>query len=149
MAEIAWLKPKNAAALVVQVLEALAGEDAFVSFEGFTVPASVVGISGAVSEESAVLRRNTASPVLEFVVVSLSEMTMPTLEAALSEPGALSDEKGLVHIQVAKAGRLAFGAYDNVHDECTVLYEPYTRILSEALVKSGCATSFTLANLND
>lgn len=149
MGEIAKLRPKNAAALVIQVLEALAGEDAFVSFEGFTLPASIVGIPGVVREETAVLRRNSASPVLEFVVVPLSSLTMPTLKAVIIESGALSDEQGLVHIQVAKAGQLAFGSYDNVHEECTVLYEPYTRILGEALVKSGCATSFALANLSD
>lgn len=146
MSEIAHLKPKKAAELVVQVMEALAGEDAWLSLEGFTVPAAVYTLPGVVTAETSILRRNTTSPVLQFVVVPLTRTNVTALKAAVSEAAALSDEQGLIHIQVAKAGQLAFGAYDNVHEECTVLYEPYSRSLSEALVRSGAATSFTLAN---
>lgn len=144
MSKQAYLNPRNTEMLILQTMEALCGSDAFISLEGFHVPEEVCALTGASPLETELLRRNTTAPVLQFVVVPLSLANLPTLMASLGHGSVLEDECGLIHIQIAKGGQLAFGAYDNVHEECTVLYPPFTQSLGEALVKSGAITSFVI-----
>lgn len=142
MTEPAYLIPASREALVVQTMEALCGSDAFISLEGFRIPKEVRVLLGASPLETAVLRRNTTAPVLQFVVVPLTTVTLATLKSSIGHAFVLEDEGGLIHIQIAKGGQLAFGAYDNVHEECTVLYPPFAQPLAEALLKTSAITSF-------
>jgi len=146
MSELAHLKPSNTELLVAQTMEALCGDSAYVSLEGFYLPKEVCTLSGASSLETELLRRNTIAPVLQFVVVPLSMENLPTLKSFICHSSVLKDECGLIHIQIAKAGQLAFGAYDNVHEECTVLYSPFALPLCESLVKSGAIASYVVGS---
>lgn len=146
MSEQAYLKPRNTEMLILQTMVALCGSDAFISLEGFHIPQEVCALSGASSLETELLRRNTTAPVLQFVVVPLSLANLPTLMTSLGHASVLEDESGLIHIQIAKGGQLAFGAYDNVHEESVVLYPPFAQSLGEALVKSGVIASFAVGS---
>jgi len=125
----------------------LVGDDAILSLEGFSLPKLVLSLPGVTWAETDVLRRNTIEPKLDFIVVPLDASRGTTIKEALAKPSVLAGEtSGLVHLQVAKKGRLVFGAYDNVHPECTVVYEPYVRSLSETLLKNGAVESYSIGN---
>jgi hypothetical protein len=142
MTELAYLKPRNTEWLLVQVMEALAGNETFISLEGFQIPQEVCSLPEAHFKETDILRRNTTSPILQFVVVPLNQNNLTILKAAIGQAPVLEAEGGLIHTQIAKDGQLVFGAYDNVHEECTVLYSPYIEPIANNLVKTGAIFSF-------
>ncbi len=144
MTELTYLNPKDTELLVIQAMEALCGDDSYISLEGFHVPKAVTLLPEASSIETEVLRRNTIAPVLQFVVVPLNRSNVATLAAAVGQASILKDVAGLIHIQISKGGRLAFGAYDNVDEDCTVLYPPFAQSLCETLLSSGAIESFTV-----
>lgn len=145
MNELAYLKPQDIARLISQVMESLCGDDAYISLEGFCIPEGILDLHGANTNETLLLRRNTTSPVLQFVVLPLTRATTAKLTASIGRTSVLNDVEGLIHIQISKGNRLAFGAYDNVDEYCTVLYAPFVHPLSQALVDSGAISSFKLS----
>lgn len=143
----AILKPRNPALLVGSVIDMPVGDDAVLSLEGFSLPELVLSLPGVAWTETDVLLRNTIEPKLDFIVVPLDAARARTVKEALAKTGVLAGETGgLVHLQVAKNGRLVFGAYDNVDPECTVIYEPYVRSLSETLLNNGSIESYSIGN---
>jgi hypothetical protein len=142
MTELAYLKPTKTERLLIQVMEALSGDDSFISLEGFSIPQEAYSLPGACFDETEILRRNTTSPILQFIVAPLNQSNFARLKSAIGKASILEDEGGLIHIQIAKGSQLAFGAYDNVHEECTVLYSPYIQPIANDLLKTGAIASF-------
>jgi hypothetical protein len=54
-------------------------------------------------------------------------------------------EDGIIHTQIEKDGRLAFGAYDNFHADCVWVGDAVPRSLLERLKESGVVRSFAPA----
>lgn len=98
---------------MLAMMEELAG-GAHVSFEGDLQGLKLSSISGASSEPTTALKRNTLQPKQDFVVVPLEPSTGQEIIAAMggTVPGAI------IHIQIEKNGELQFGAYDNFYPEC-------------------------------
>ncbi len=93
------------------MMEALAG-NAHISFEG-NLPKC-----GPSSAETDSLKRGTVYPRLDFIVFPLEPESFTAILMKVFPEG--SDPDDIIHIQIEKDGRLAFGAYDNFHPECTV-----------------------------
>ncbi len=62
------------------------------------------------------LRRNTISPVLDFVVLPLEPGHVALFAEILASARAFN--RDIIHVQIEKAGRWQFGAYDNFHPIC-------------------------------
>jgi len=85
MAETARLVPKDAGRLLVRIIEALAGDGAFISLEGFSNPTVICSSPGVVTSETTTPDRNAIVPLLRFVVVPLTKANVPTLTATVGQ----------------------------------------------------------------
>lgn len=118
MMERRWIVARDKPGLLIAMMRALAG-GAHISFEGdLSRCRSLYAEPGASRDETDALRRNTAFPVQDFVVLPLEPETIrPILGHVLPDSRVIHD---VIHVQIEKGGTLEFGAYDNFHDECIV-----------------------------
>jgi hypothetical protein len=88
----------------------------FLSLEGNLSRFDPTLVPGASGNPSALLRRNTISPVLDFVILPVTAATADTIcQEVLPQVGL---KHHIIHVQVASEGRLVLGAYDNFNREC-------------------------------
>jgi hypothetical protein len=71
------LHTKHKTELLFAVMRTLAHEDARISFEGRLSHTELAKIAGASLNETQVLKRNTTSPRMDFVVLPLTPETAP------------------------------------------------------------------------
>jgi hypothetical protein len=112
------LDPIDKPGLLISVMRTFAGDTSQISLEGDLSEYSLSGLREATSQETPVLKRQTIDPVLDLLVAPLDEGNATVIAKAISRRGGLSDDSGLIHVQIAKDGRLVFGGYDNFHREC-------------------------------
>jgi hypothetical protein len=125
--------------LFIAIARALAG-GAQVSFEGDLSCCGLQRLADASAEETVALRRNTLWPREDFVVLPLETDTLKPILAEVLPEGRLV--KAIIHVQISKLGRLAFGAYDNFHRDCTVAFDPSLIPLLDALQAKGVIRSY-------
>ena len=92
---------------------------------------------GGTFEETTVLKRNTRSPKLDFVVLPVSDALLKRLKEQLSKSGVFSIGGSLVHVQIEHQGKLIFGAYDNFDPDCVVADSPFNEVFLSSLQKQG------------
>ena len=126
-------------ALLAATMKTLAG-DARISFEGNLSRVDFGSIAGTSNEETHILKRNTIEPLQDFVVLPLEPESVASILRALSFGGALSDD--ILHVQIEKAGRLEFGAYDNFHPDCVVACEGVLVPVLRHLLEQQISRSF-------
>ncbi len=97
-------------------MKELAGS-AHISFEGDLSGCRFSEMAGATFTPTAVLERNTLSPIQDFVIVPLEPSTEDAIMASIG--GSIPES--VIHILIEKLGRLEFAAYDNFHPECIYL----------------------------
>jgi hypothetical protein len=143
MDERYWLVARDKPGLLIAVMRALVG-GAHISFEGdLSRCRGLLTLPGASTEETEDLRRQTLYPVQEFVVLPLEPETVrPILAEVLPEGRVVRD---IIHVQIERAGRLAFGAYDNFHRDCLVCWPAVPQELLEQLRVNGVLRSWELA----
>lgn len=129
--EVTWIDPRDKPGLLRSMMEECVG-DSLISFEGTLESLSFYSWPSASFVETDSLKRQTISPELDFVVLPLDHTTFPVIWKELSEKDHLVHE-GIIHVQIAKAGKLVFGGYDNFHRECTVSYAGIPKVLLESL----------------
>ena len=112
------LHTKHKSELLFAVMRTLVHEDARISFEGRLSHTELAKIAGASLNETEVLKRNTTSPRMDFVVLPLTPGTVPAIEKAIVSKVAFKDYAGLVHVPIERQGRLAFVACDHSHEDC-------------------------------
>jgi hypothetical protein len=134
-----YIVARDKPGLLISMMRELAG-DAYISFEGDLHRIDWKGVS-AVEEDQTSLRRATRTPELDFVVLPLTIETQPLIWEAVSGVDHLADD-GIIHTQIEKEGRLAFGAYDNFHADCVSASDAVPRSLLEGLKESGVIRSF-------
>ncbi len=129
--------------LLVAVMRVLAG-GAHISFEGNLSRCSgLLAVPGVFTEETQALRRQTLYPVQEFLVLPLeSETIRPILAQVLPRRRLVRD---IIHVQIERGARLAFGAYDSFHRDCVVCWPPITPEFLEQLRLRGVLRSWELA----
>ncbi len=135
------LIPRNKPALFWAVLDAFP-EAAHVSLEGDLKQFRLLERSDASTAETLVLRRNTLSPRLDFVVLPVSPELVSTLKQIMSGAGIFNDGGLLIHAQVEFRGKLVLGAYDNFHEDCVVACEPLGEDFLEPLRTKGILRSY-------
>jgi hypothetical protein len=96
--------------LLLAVMKQLAG-NAAISFEGDLSSLDLLAMPGASADETPALKRNTVSPRQDFVILPLELDTIRPIIKAMG--GTIP--KSILHIQIAKADKLEFGAYDQFH----------------------------------
>jgi hypothetical protein len=104
-----------------QLMHAFAGGQSKISFEGRIAGTELLGIEGAMLEETPVLKRNTTSPRQDFIVLPLTPASFPIIEDAIKSKIAFSAGSGIIHVQIENSGRLVFAAYDEFHPDTTVV----------------------------
>ena len=115
-----WIDARDKPALLLAVMKELAGNSS-ISFEGDLSNLELKKIENSQEEETEVLERQTTSPVLDFLVLPLTEITLQEIWSEISQKDHLVNE-GIIHVQIESEGELAFGGYDNFHRECTIAY---------------------------
>ena len=89
---------------------------------------------------SLTLRRNTTSPVQDFLILPLNDRTIPLIERRVLPVVGLAHR--VIHVQIQRAWRLVFGAYDNFHPECVWVSRTIGAEFLERLVAEGVLRSF-------
>ncbi len=107
--------------------------DAHLSLEGDLSKCNLSHLEGVSGEETSALRRHTAYPKQDFVVIPLSEATMELILAAVLPDNRYM--KDIIYIQIESQGSLVFGTYDNFHRECIVFYDEARAPWSSACTK--------------
>jgi hypothetical protein len=86
--------------------------------------------------ETDILKRNTTSPRMDFVVLPLTPEAIPEIEKVIVSRVAFKGSDGIVHVQIERQGRLAFVACDNFHEDCVWVSEAVPATFLAELVKN-------------
>jgi hypothetical protein len=121
--------------LLNAMMSALASDTTKISFEGTLSHTDLVRAAGVTRDESGVLRRSTLAPRRDFLVLPLSEQTLPAIRQAINSKIAIGEE-GIVHVQIVKDGDMAFAAHDSFDKECVVAYPAVSSELLDELTKA-------------
>jgi hypothetical protein len=119
---------RNRDAFLTAVMAELAG-NAEISFEGAFGNLRLSELPGASNTERATLKRNTLWPKCDFVILPLE---LSTIRSIISAYGG-TIPRSIVHIQIAKNGKLEFGAYDNFHPHAIAIGEALSDEFIESL----------------
>ena len=130
-----WIDVKDKPGLLLAMMK-LFKNNSYISFEGDLSRLSFVNIFNSSEEETDVLKRQTIDPILDFVIVPLTEITVEKIWKELIQNDHLVHE-GIIHVQIESNGKLVFGGYDNFHRDCTVAYEGVPIELLDGLVENG------------
>ena len=136
------LRTKHKSKLLFAMMNALAGENASISFEGRLSNTRLVKIAGGRFEETEVLRRRTLQPRLDFLVLPLTPVSLSNIEKAIDPKVAFNRDAGIVHVQIEKHGQIAFAAYDQFHQDNVVAYAAVPIALLNELVTKRVLYSF-------
>jgi hypothetical protein len=136
------LHTKHKPQLLFAVMRTLAHEDARISFEGRLSHTELGKIAGASLNETEVLKRNTTSPKMDFIVLPLTPRTVPEIEKAIVSKVAFKGYAGIVHAQIERQGHLTFVACDNFHEDCVWVSEAVSAAFLADLVKDRVLYSY-------
>ena len=141
MTKIFFIDTRDKPGLLIAVMRELAGA-AEISFEGGLGKSGLAGIPGASFEETAALRRSDLTAQLDFLVLPLTDETVPAIWAVITEKEHLAYPSGIIHVQIAVDGREVFGAYDHFDRDCVWAYEGFPTALLDRLVANGVIRSY-------
>ena len=139
------LRTKHKQELLFAMMRTLVHEDARISFEGRLSHTELAKIVGVSLNETEVLKRNTTSPRMEFLVLPLTPATVPAIEKAVVSKVAFKGYAGIVHVQIERQGRLAFVACDNFHEDCVWASDAVPAPFLAELVKNRVLYSYAPA----
>ena len=92
------------------------------------------------TKEGFKLRHNTISPRQDILVLPLDDKSIPLIEKRVLPNVGLNSR--VIHVQIEKAGKQIFGAYDKFHSECVWVSEVVGVDVLERLVADGVLRSF-------
>jgi hypothetical protein len=127
------------------MMRILAHEHARISFEGRLSGTELAKIADASLDETEVLKRNTTSPRMDFVVLPLTPGTVPEIEKAIVSKVAFKNSAGIIHVQIETNNSLAFVACDHFHKDCVWVSEAIPPTFLAELVKSQVLYSYAPA----
>jgi hypothetical protein len=103
------------------------------SIEGDFSGLRVFDLPGVSPDETEVLRRNTLRPKQDFVVFPLTGLTAEQLLPAIGG----NIPRKILHLQIERAGRIEFAAYDSFHPECIVFGPGFRREFLDQFIAEG------------
>jgi hypothetical protein len=131
-------KVRNKRAFLTAAFGELAGS-ALVSFEGSLNGTGLLNVPGVSSDETKVLKRNTLWPKQDFIILPLEPETIASIMVAIG--GTVP--RGILHIQVEKAGQLQLGLYDNFAPKATLFGPALTPQIVATFQNDGLIASWT------
>jgi hypothetical protein len=137
-----YLDARDRPHLLFAMMRELAGDNAWISFEGRLIHTDLMKIEGVVFEETEVLRRGTIAPRLDFLVLPLTRHTLQAIERAILSRISFHSTEGIVHVQIERDGTMAFAAYDNFSESCTWVYSTFPVALLDELVVRKVLVSY-------
>lgn len=107
------LSVRNRPRSLTAMMRALASNNSRISFEGWLSATDLHRLEGIDTEGNAILKRNTLSPKLDFLITPLTDQSEPLIERAIHAKLAFKAGRGLIHVQIERDGELAFAAFDS------------------------------------
>lgn len=141
MEEIYRLDTRDRPGLLFAMMQALAADDCRISLEGRLSQTGLAQLEGVTNDEDAVLRRATLQPKLDFFVLQLTPKSLPTITKAIASKIAFG-ERGIIHVQMVRAEKMAFAAYDGFDRESVVAYSAVSRELLDELTRMRILRSY-------
>lgn len=141
MEEVFRLDTRQRPLLLFAMMRALVSDASKISFEGRLSQTDLAKLEGVTDQESDVLKRATLQPQLDFLVLPLTQENIPTITRAIASKIAFGS-KGIIHVQIASRGKMAFAAYDNFDQDCTVAFSAVPSTLLDELVKTRVLRSY-------
>ena len=141
MGQIYILDTRDRARLLIAMMGALAAEDSRISFEGRLTKTELALMEPVAYEQVGILKRATLQPKLHFLILPLTQQTLPAIEKAIKSRIAFG-HGGIVHVQIEKSGKMAFAAYDNFDRECVVAYSAVSTTLLDELTEGRILRSY-------
>jgi hypothetical protein len=132
--------------LLFAMMEALADNNGKLSLEGYLCKTELARIEAVSHEETEVLKRGTLQPRLDFLVLALTPQTVPAIKKAIHSKIAFGGN-GIIHVQIEKAGKLSFAAYDDFHPECTIAYSGVSPEFLQELVETRVLRAYKRVSL--
>jgi hypothetical protein len=126
------------------MMSALASETSKVSFEGRLLHTELEHLEGVTHEETEVLKRATLQPRFDFLALPLTQGTLPAIKKAIISKIGFG-HNGIVHVQIARDGKMAFAAYDSFDKECVVAYSAVPSALLDKLTGKHVLRSYQRA----
>jgi len=137
-----YLRAKNRPQLLFAMMHELAGDNAWISFEGRLIHTDLMKIGGAAFEETELLRRGTIAPKLDFLILPLMRGNLQGIEKAILSKISFHSTEGIVHVQIEKNGTMVFAAYDNFSEGCTWVFSNFSTALLDELVARKVLVSY-------
>jgi len=135
MEEIYRLDTRDRPGLLFAMMQALVADDCRISFEGRLSQTGLVQLQGVTEDEDAVLKRATLQPKLDFFVLPLTPESLPAITKVITSKIAFG-ERGIIHVQIVRAGKIAFAAYDGFDRESVVAYSAVPTSLLDQLTET-------------
>ena len=88
------------------------------------------------------LKRQTSSPELDFIVVPINERTVGMLKRQLSARGVMGKDGVVIHTQIQASDEMIFSACDNFHKDCTVTSKSVPEDFLASLKSHGLLRSY-------
>ena|ERR1700676_682019 len=128
------------------MMHARAAENTNVSFEGMLSHTELAQMEGVGHEESDVLKGSTLQPKRDFRILPLTPQNVSAIVKAITSKIAFGN-RGIIHVQIERNGKMAFAAYDNFDRECVVAYPAVSSASLNELTMTGfCETTYGSSN---
>jgi hypothetical protein len=116
--------------------------DAYLSLEGDLSHLSCGLLTPIATEPNSVLRRNTIWPKEDFAIFAVTDETRePLTRSLLPQVGVRSH---VMHVQLASAGQLVCGAYDQFDESCVWVDSSFGEQALRALHNAHVIDSYEL-----
>jgi hypothetical protein len=141
MEEIYRLDARHRPRLWAAMMHARAAENTNISFEGILSHTELAQMEGVGHEESDVLKRSTLQPKRDFRILPLTPQNVSAIVKAITSKIAFGN-RGILHVQLARNGKMAFAAYDNFDRECVVAYPAVSSASLDELTMTGVLRNY-------
>jgi hypothetical protein len=128
-------------------MKALSSTNSLISFEGWLKELEFENILGTRLAETELLKRSTIEPKLDFVVLPLTEITVPKVWKIIKDHLKKPDS-GIIHVQIEKNDELLFGGYDNFHRDCVVASAGVPIEILQSLKECGVIRDYQKVNVS-
>jgi hypothetical protein len=126
MEEIYRLDTRDRPGLLFAMMRVCVADDSKISFEGRLSQTGFAHLEGVTESENAVLKRATLQPKLDFFVLPLIPKSLPVITKAIASKIAFGG-RGIIHVQIVRAGKMVFAAYDGFDRDGVVAYSQVPR----------------------
>jgi hypothetical protein len=141
MEEIYRLDARHRPRLWTAMMHARAAENTNISFEGMLSHTELAQMEGVGHEESDVLKRSTLQPKRDFRILPHTPQNVSAIVKAITAKIAFGN-RGIIHVQIERNGKMAFAAYDNFDRECVVAYPAVSSASLNELTMTGVLRNY-------